>query len=134
MKLFFFGDIGDYSKDLKELVKKVKNEISNEDVIILLGDNFYSCGVKSIDDPLWNKFIETFNFNNSIYSILGNHDYQYNPNCQIEFKKNNWTFPNHYYYFGLNNYTQIWALDTCQLIPFGDCELDNDWGCVTEKK
>ena len=46
------------------------------DAILLVGDNVYPCGVKSIDDPEWRKV--TVNFADAgipIYPILGNHDY-----------------------------------------------------------
>ena len=134
MIIYFLGDIGMYNDNLKELLINIKSKINNEDIMVLLGDNFYDCGVESKNDKKWDKFLEFFTFNNTIYSILGNHDYQSNPIAQIQYKKNNWTMPNFYYYLGFNNDTQIWFLDTCQLVTMGYCEEDNYHGHVTKNK
>ena len=70
MNIYLLGDIGMYNTNLKELLINIKSNIKNEDIIILLGDNFYNCGVESINDKKWNKFLDFFSFNNTIYSII----------------------------------------------------------------
>jgi len=46
------------------------------DAILLVGDNFYPCGVTSVSDPQWTKITQHFGPTNlPIYAILGNHDY-----------------------------------------------------------
>jgi tartrate-resistant acid phosphatase type 5 len=46
------------------------------DAILLVGDNFYPCGVTSVDDPQWTKITQHFGPTHlPIYAILGNHDY-----------------------------------------------------------
>jgi len=46
------------------------------DGILLVGDNFYPCGVKSLSDPQWTKITQHFGPTHlPIYPVLGNHDY-----------------------------------------------------------
>jgi tartrate-resistant acid phosphatase type 5 len=46
------------------------------DAILLVGDNFYPCGVTSTFDPEWTKITQHFGATHlPIYAILGNHDY-----------------------------------------------------------
>ena len=46
------------------------------DAILLVGDNFYPCGVNGVDDPQWTKITQHFGPTHlPIYAILGNHDY-----------------------------------------------------------
>jgi hypothetical protein len=133
MKLYLLGDIGHYTDDLKNLLTKIKKNLNTDDILILLGDNFYYQGVNNTDDILWNKFSSFFfNINNPIYSILGNHDYQLNPFAQIIYNKNNWIMPNWYFNKDFDN-TECWFLDTCQLVTLGDLEGNNNKGHVTKK-
>lgn len=130
MKIYFLGDIGKYNNNLTNLLNKIKKTLKNEDILILLGDNFYYQGVDSINDKLWNKYLNTFNIPNKVYSILGNHDYQLNPHAQIQFTKNNWNMPDWYYTLKLKD-CQIWLLDTCQLVQLGTIEESSKYGHVT---
>ncbi len=44
--------------------------------IILVGDNFYECGVTSVDDKVWERVLTNFSVVGvPIYPVLGNHDY-----------------------------------------------------------
>ena len=54
--------------------------------VLNTGDNFYYCGIKSIDDPQINvDFVDTFGkMNKTWYNTLGNHDYGYNVSAQID--------------------------------------------------
>src|SRR5438045_632011 len=46
------------------------------DGILLVGDNFYPCGVSGVSDPQWSKITEHFGpAHLPIYPVLGNHDY-----------------------------------------------------------
>lgn len=74
--------------------------------VLLLGDNFYENGVKSIEDPLWNTFESLFSdkaFQEMpFYSVLGNHDYHYSPFSQVLYSLTpssyRWYMPNLWYY------------------------------------
>tara|TARA_A100001015_G_C14931800_1_gene688768 strand:- start:550 stop:1374 length:825 start_codon:yes stop_codon:yes gene_type:complete len=114
-KLYLLGDIGDYSKKLNNLLKKIKQNIKQDDLIIILGDNFYPVGINDINDIQVDNFKKSFDiFNNDIYMILGNHDYILNPSCQINSPY--WKMKNWYYSINYYNYT-LYFLDTVQLFP-----------------
>ena len=116
-KLFIFGDIGFFSKKLTNLayVTYIRKEVN--DKLIFMGDNFYNDGVKDINDSMWDIFSETFSFMNpmNMHAIIGNHDYHQNPRCQI----NNvyWNTPNFYYKKAYSENTDLFFIDTVQLIP-----------------
>lgn len=75
LRLIVSGDAGTGSPKIHNgivLVAKTKKV----DAILLLGDNIYPCGVRSIDDPLWS--VVRNNYSDAgvpIYPVLGNHDY-----------------------------------------------------------
>ncbi len=116
-KLFIFGDIGYFSKNLTNLsyVSYIRKQIN--DKYIFLGDNFYNDGVKDLNDSMWNIFCETFSYMHpqNMHAILGNHDYHQNPTSQI----NNifWNTPSFYYKKVYSENTDLFFLDTVQLLP-----------------
>jgi acid phosphatase len=73
--------------------------------IISVGDNFYEDGVKSVDDPHWQKSFEEVYSDPALqrpwYCILGNHDYHGAGDCdsQIAYHAVNprWNMPARYY-------------------------------------
>ncbi len=78
-----FGDYGSgnsHQKDVAEAIRKRDRE-EKFDFGITLGDNFYRCGVRSIDDPLWKSRWEDLYTPLGIlfYASLGNHDYGHPP-------------------------------------------------------
>jgi acid phosphatase len=92
--------------------------------VLLLGDNFYPRGVRSIDDPQWKTKFENI-YDPSVldlpfYAILGNHDYRRNEQAQIEYSRENllsrWKMPDRYYSFSrrLSDGTRIdfFGIDT----------------------
>ena len=89
MKINFVGDIGSYNDITSVIFKNIIDNSNSDDIIILLGDNFYPNGIKSINDINWEKF-NNLNIPIATYSVLGNHDYLGNINAQIEYKLNNW--------------------------------------------
>jgi tartrate-resistant acid phosphatase type 5 len=74
---------------------------------LLLGDNFYSHGVKSVDDHRWVSTFESVFTNENLQSdrhfrvIAGNHDHRGNVSAQIAYssKSPRWFFPSEYYDF-----------------------------------
>lgn len=101
MKIYFIGDIGTFNAQTQKIFKNIQDDSSNDDLLILLGDNFYPSGVKNLSDINW-KNIDNIKFNkNNIFAILGNHDYLGNIKCQIEYK--NWNME-YYYFKNLMNY------------------------------
>jgi len=73
--------------------------------IVSVGDNFYTNGVASVDDPLWRTSFENIykgaNLFIDWYAVLGNHDYRGNPQAQIDYSKRSrrWNMPARYYSF-----------------------------------
>lgn len=130
--IYLLGDIGHYNTEFKILLDLIKKKLKKEDILVLLGDNFYSQGVKSIHDAQWNIFKRFFNINNKIYSILGNHDYQFNPRAQIEFKHRNYSMENWYYKKTIDD-IDFFFIDTTQLITLGNIEGPSPYGNITEK-
>jgi len=71
---------------------------------LMLGDNFYPAGVKSVDDPLWKLYFEQVYDTTHLarlpwYALLGNHDYGGNARAQIEYSQKNprWIMPAEYW-------------------------------------
>ena len=75
--------------------------------VVNVGDNFYYCGVKSLSDPLFEQdFEQVFtadSVQNTWYTALGNHDYGYSVEAQVQYKSptskvsNRWHLPSRYY-------------------------------------
>jgi tartrate-resistant acid phosphatase type 5 len=71
--------------------------------VISTGDNFYCCGVASIDDPQWISSFENVYRSHSLhipwYITLGNHDYNGNVRAQINYsgRSQRWKLPDRYY-------------------------------------
>jgi len=71
--------------------------------IISTGDNFYTNGVRSVSDPLWQTCFENIYHWSSLqkdwYVVLGNHDYHGNPQAEIDYSKisRRWNLPSRYY-------------------------------------
>ncbi|MEP9401678.1 tartrate-resistant acid phosphatase type 5 family protein [Sphingomonas sp. VNH70] len=76
---------------------------AQSDFVLAIGDNFYSDGVASVDDPLWNSVFEQVYTHPALqvpwYALLGNHDYRGNPQAQIDYmaKSRRWRMPARYY-------------------------------------
>jgi tartrate-resistant acid phosphatase type 5 len=73
------------------------------DFIVTTGDNFYSNGVASVDDPYWQSSYENIyngpHLFEDWYATLGNHDYRGNWQAQIDYSNisRRWNMPAPYY-------------------------------------
>jgi tartrate-resistant acid phosphatase type 5 len=75
LRFIVTGDAGSTHSQLREGMLAVMKQ-TPIDAILLVGDNFYPCGVTSTDDPQWTKITQHFGPTNlPIYAVLGNHDY-----------------------------------------------------------
>lgn len=75
VRLIVTGDAGATRSRLRAGILAVQKSIPI-DAIVLTGDNFYQCGISSIDDPQWIKITKHFvPVNVPIFPVLGNHDY-----------------------------------------------------------
>lgn len=69
------GDAGGTHSELRQGIAAVSAR-THLDGIILVGDNFYPCGISGLSDPQWTKITAHFGpAHLPIYPILGNHDY-----------------------------------------------------------
>lgn len=93
------------------------------DAVILLGDNFYPSGVKSLRDKKFTTHFENHygNLKVPFWASLGNHDYGYgwsrgNIQAQIDYgtRSTQWRMPSRYYSFTIGR-TEFIAIDTVAL-------------------
>ncbi len=99
---------------------------ANSDFVLAIGDNFYSDGVTSVDDPLWRSVFEQVYTHPSLqvpwYALLGNHDYRGNPQAQIDYsaRSKRWRMPARYYQVPDPALTKadvdLFAIDTCPFV------------------
>ena len=121
------GDFGDGSRTQIELARAMarRHAESPFDLGLTLGDNFYQCGVRSVDDPKWKARWEDLYTPLGIlfYATLGNHDYGHpsvlcpgvtaSPRAEIERSEHSksWRMPARYYTFAAGA-ARFFAIDT----------------------
>lgn len=100
------GDWGMWGSEDQRKVATAMAEIGNAcpyDFIISTGDNIYSNGVASTNDPLWQSCFESVYDQNALqcpwYVVLGNHDYRGNPLAEINYTTNSlrWKMPSKHF-------------------------------------
>jgi acid phosphatase len=102
--------VGDWGKpDLGADALAVATQMGKEaeeidaNFVISTGDNFYENGVQSVNDPLWQTAFEKVYSAVSLqvpwYVVLGNHDYDGEPNAELAYAltSSRWTIPSRYY-------------------------------------
>jgi hypothetical protein len=106
--------VGDWGKDGGEVQKPVADQLDvfskkfNAQFIISTGDNFYPAGISSVTDVHWKSSFENI-YNKaghqiSWYPVLGNHDYQSNPQAEVDYslQSSRWKLPARYHSFKKN--------------------------------
>lgn len=122
-----WGRNGHYQQiAVAEMMDVVMQQLDG-DFIVTTGDNFYSNGVASVDDPYWHSSFEAIYHGPHLfedwYPTLGNHDYRGNWQAQIDYSQRSrrWVFPNTYYAktFKIDEQTEVQMLfiDTNPLNP-----------------
>ncbi len=95
------------------------------EALLLAGDVVYPKGVKSIDDPQWQK--KVFNIYRGkcldtvpIFPVLGNHDYRGDTLAWLEMTNRNdrWNYPSRHYSIVFEELVTIYALDTQYPVRF----------------
>jgi tartrate-resistant acid phosphatase type 5 len=101
--------LGDWGRSGSQLQRAVALSMDsacrrhNVQFIITSGDNFYENGVLSTQDPLWSASFEQVYTLPGLqvpwYAVLGNHDYNLNPQAQVAYtaQSNRWHMPARYY-------------------------------------
>jgi acid phosphatase len=103
-----FAVLGDWGRDTPEQhhVAAAMGRAAaqaNSDFVLAIGDNFYSDGVASTTDPLWQSVFEGVYTHPALqvpwYALLGNHDYRGSPQAQIDYAATSkrWRMPARYY-------------------------------------
>jgi hypothetical protein len=71
-------------------------------LVLNTGDNFYYCGIQNTSDPqISTDYVDLFgNLSLPWYNALGNHDYGFNPDAQLELNQTipQWIMDNRYYH------------------------------------
>lgn len=112
-----FGDSGTGKKKQYKVAAGMERYCNQAlcEFVVLLGDNFYPSGVKSVVDKQWNeKHWQPYEaLKLAFYPILGNHDYAGNIAAQIEYsaKDSRWKMPARYYRFHHEG-IDFFAIDT----------------------
>jgi hypothetical protein len=122
-----FGDYGSGSSHQHAVAQAVakRNAQARFDFGITMGDNFYRCGVRNIDDPLWKSRWEDLYTPLGIlfYVSLGNHDYGHPPiicplqqasaESEVEYSSHSqsWRMPARYYTFAAGS-ARFFNIDT----------------------
>lgn len=100
LRLAVTGDTGSGSADVAGGIARVHAR-EPLDGIVLTGDNFYPCGVRSPEDPRWSLARPLTKVGVPVYPVLGNHDFcgGAKPDAQIAATGviENWTFPGRQY-------------------------------------
>lgn len=96
LRLAVAGDTGKGTEVLAKAIAHVHKQ-APIDAILLTGDNFYPCGVKSVDDPRWSLARPLTRIGVPIFPVLGNHDFcgKAVPETQIQATGTipHWRFP-----------------------------------------
>src|SRR4030095_8502578 len=111
---FTFGDWGTGDTNQMAVAEETSSIclIQGCDFGLFLGDNFYTDGVLSVDDPQWKtKYEDVYGDHPSLqiplYAVLGNHDWDgvANPQAEVDFdlqdKDPYWRMPAYSYSFAL---------------------------------
>ncbi len=128
VRLAVFGDWGSGDRNqiaVRDALEIVAHDTGGFHGGLLLGDNFYWDGVKSLDDPKWRLYFEEPYDTRHLgrlpwYAVLGNHDYKGNVQAQIDYTKKSqgrWHMPAHYFRIdfgpkGTQPFLSVFALDT----------------------
>eukprot|EP01038_Epipyxis_sp_PR26KG_P008714 gene8714-11775_t len=117
---FAIGDFGCPTPEVRQTAWAMADyatNIESPEFILALGDNFYPCGVQSVNDPLFKSywmdvFLKYDKLRVPWRVVLGNHDYEGNAQAQIDFTyhKSN---PNRIWYCPSNNYEFIEIISGC---------------------
>jgi tartrate-resistant acid phosphatase type 5 len=127
VRVVAFGDFGTGDANQRAVARAIAARHAQQpfDFGITLGDNFYRCGVKSAQDPVWQTRWEDLYTPLGIpfYASLGNHDYghpwiicpmhQASPEAEVERTKysQSWRMPARYYTYTAGP-ARVFVIDT----------------------
>lgn len=122
-----FGDYGSGNQHQATVAQSLRQRQAQFpfDFGITMGDNFYLCGVRNVNDPKWQARWEKMYSSLGIrfYTALGNHDYGHppaicplnraSPEAEVDYTEHSksWTMPARYYTFAAGP-VRFFAIDT----------------------
>jgi tartrate-resistant acid phosphatase type 5 len=74
LRLAVTGDTGEGAETVAKGIARV-HAAAPVDAIVLTGDNFYPCGISSVDDARWRLARPLMAIGVPVFPVLGNHDY-----------------------------------------------------------
>ena len=96
LRIAVAGDTGDGAETVARGIAAVHRALPL-DAIILTGDNFYPCGVRSESDDRWSLITPLTTIGPPVFPVLGNHDYcgEADPKAQVRATGHvrNWHLP-----------------------------------------
>ena len=105
VKFGVIGDTGTANLDQQEVADSLAKicRIEGCDLVLMLGDNFYPKGLKTLEDPLFTKgFLDIYReLKIPFFPVLGNHDVKGNVQTQLYQSRFHrfWSMPNYSYSF-----------------------------------
>ncbi len=93
VRFLVFGDWGTGGRTQRKVAEGMAAVFAKAgaDAVLSTGDNFYPSGVASIEDSQWkSKFEDMYPASTlpvPFHTVLGNHDYQGNPDAQIRYSR-----------------------------------------------
>jgi len=110
VRFMVLGDWGAGGKLQRQVAAAMlqKAQADHPEFILSVGDNFYPSGVRSADDNQFKTKFEDVYVGKELeipwYVALGNHDYRWNPEGQVEYSMKNprWIMPFRYFKFSKN--------------------------------
>jgi acid phosphatase len=107
LRFMALGDFGTGGPAQRQVARQMAATYRDwgADFVLLLGDNFYSRGVKSAEDPLWQSHFESVydpaGLPIAFHAVAGNHDHKGDAKAQIEYSRRSarWHMPDHHYVF-----------------------------------
>ena len=138
-RILLFGDSGSGTEIQSDVSRgmALRHSINPFDFAIMLGDNFYEMGVRSVSDPQFDtKFrymypVSDFSF--PFYVVLGNHDYYGNALAQYNYKDpdGRWIAPSPAYLqplsFSDNRSVDIYFLDSKYISESSYSKIIFEW-------
>lgn len=134
-----------YSQNVKDVASQMEKTATEKDVkfVINTGDNFYWCGLQNTSDfQIEKDWLEPYKASAlqvPWYGILGNHEYGYNVDVQIELSKQhpNWVMDARYFTRRLqlqgSIYVSLILLDTSPCVSEYRSDSQTGWDpCGTE--
>ena len=121
------GDTGHGNAGQRSVAQAMSNLTASQpiDFALLLGDNFYDDGVRSVDDPLFQDCFEAvYNLPGLMvpfYAVAGNHDHRHSIQPQIDYSQvsSRWQMPAAWYSWsqeiGSGSSALFVAIDTQEL-------------------